>query len=75
MTQDLSQRTTASPISASASAPTLERWLTGPRFPALPARGTGQKPPLLSFEFFPPRTEALEQQLWAAIRRLEPPAP
>jgi methylenetetrahydrofolate reductase (NADPH) len=55
--------------------PTLERWLTGPRFPALPVRSTGHKPPLLSFEFFPPRTEALEQQLWNAIRRLEPLAP
>jgi methylenetetrahydrofolate reductase (NADPH) len=28
--------------------------------------------PKLSFEFFPPRTEALEQQLWACIRRLQP---
>jgi methylenetetrahydrofolate reductase (NADPH) len=26
---------------------------------------------LLSFEFFPPRTEALETQLWTCIRRLE----
>ena len=54
---------------------TLERWLTGPRFSRLPARGPAQPPPLLSFEFFPPRTEALEQQLWACIRRLEPLAP
>ena len=29
----------------------------------------------ISFEFFPPRTEALENQLWACIRRLEPLAP
>jgi methylenetetrahydrofolate reductase (NADPH) len=43
--------------------------------PALSVRETGHAPPLLSFEFFPPRTEALEQQLWAAIRRLEPLAP
>lgn len=55
--------------------PTLERWLTGPRFPALPVRAAGHKPPLLSFEFFPPRTDVLEQQLWTAIRRLEPLAP
>ena len=55
--------------------PTLERWLTGPRFPALPARGATHPPPLLSFEFFPPKTEALESQLWACIRRLEPLAP
>ncbi len=32
-------------------------------------------PPALSFEFFPPRTEALEQQLWACIQRLAPLAP
>lgn len=51
--------------------PTLERWLDGPRFAALPARDADHPPPLLSFEFFPPRTEALEQQLWSCIRRLE----
>ena len=55
--------------------PTLERWLTGPRFAALPARGAAQPPPLLSFEFFPPKTEALERQLWTCIRRLEPLQP
>ena len=26
----------------------------------------------LSFEFFPPKTEAMEESLWAAVRRLEP---
>ena len=31
--------------------------------------------PGLSLEFFPPRTEALEEQLWHCIRRLEPLAP
>src|SRR5215469_4260709 len=51
--------------------PTLERWLTGPRFSALPARQADHPPPSLSFEFFPPKTEALEQQLWTCIRRLE----
>ena len=50
---------------------TLERWLTGPRIGALPTRGATTQPPALSFEFFPPRTEALETQLWACIRRLE----
>ncbi|MDE2514927.1 MAG: methylenetetrahydrofolate reductase [NAD(P)H] [Rhodospirillales bacterium] len=55
--------------------PTLERWLTGPRFAALPVRDAAQPPPLLSFEFFPPRTEALEAQLWGCIRRLEPLRP
>jgi len=49
----------------------LERWLTGPRVAGLPAPSADRAPPLLSFEFFPPRTEALEQQLWACIRRLE----
>jgi methylenetetrahydrofolate reductase (NADPH) len=29
----------------------------------------------LSFEFFPPRTEALEQQLWTCIERLAPLSP
>jgi methylenetetrahydrofolate reductase (NADPH) len=37
-----------------------------------PAGGTV---PLLSFEFFPPKTEALATQAWAAIRRLEPLRP
>jgi methylenetetrahydrofolate reductase (NADPH) len=32
-------------------------------------------PAAVSFEFFPPRTEAAEAQLWQAIRRLEPFAP
>jgi methylenetetrahydrofolate reductase (NADPH) len=31
--------------------------------------------PRVSFEFFPPKTEALEQQLWEAIRKLEPLSP
>ena len=53
----------------------LERWLTGPRFAALPSREAGHPVPALSFEFFPPRTEALETQLWHCIRRLEPLAP
>lgn len=37
----------------------------------------GAKPDALSvsFEFFPPRTPAMEEQLWGAIRRLEPLAP
>src|SRR5208337_2995483 len=53
----------------------LERWLTGPRFAALPARDGSHRAPALSFEFFPPSTEVLEQQLWHCIRRLEPLAP
>ena len=54
---------------------TLERWLTGPRFNRLPARSAEAAAPALSFEFFPPKTEALETQLWACIRRLEPLRP
>jgi methylenetetrahydrofolate reductase (NADPH) len=56
-------------------APTLERWLTGPRFARLPEPLAQARAPALSFEFFPPRTEALESQLWSCIRRLEPLAP
>jgi len=54
---------------------TLQRWMTGPRFTALPMRSPSQPAPQLSFEFFPPRTEALEQQLWTCINRLAPLAP
>ena len=37
----------------------------------------GAKPDSLSvsFEFFPPKSAAMEEQLWRAIRRLEPLAP
>jgi 5,10-methylenetetrahydrofolate reductase len=31
--------------------------------------------PRVSFEFFPPKSEKLEEQLWMVIRRLEPLAP
>lgn len=58
-----------------ASFQTLPRWLTGPRFTGLPAPVADHPPPKLSFEFFPPRTEALEQQLWACIKRLAPLQP
>jgi len=54
---------------------TLERWVTGPRFAAIPARSAATPAPALSFEFFPPKNEALETQLWACIRRLEPMQP
>ena len=54
---------------------TLERWLTLPRVSGLPSPALDGPPPKLSFEFFPPKTEALEQQLWSCIRRLEPLCP
>ncbi len=54
---------------------TLERWGAEPRFSALPAPRFDLAPPALSFEFMPPRTEALEAQLWACIHRLEPLRP
>ena len=38
------------------------------RIAELYARGE----PVVSFEFFPPKTETMEQTLWHAIRRLEP---
>jgi methylenetetrahydrofolate reductase (NADPH) len=53
---------------------TLERWLTGPRLPALPAP-RDMAPPKLSFEFFPPKSATMEANLWECIRRLEPLAP
>ncbi|WP_144187026.1 methylenetetrahydrofolate reductase [Elioraea rosea] len=53
----------------------LARWAAGPRFAALPGRPDGLGAPKLSFEFFPPKTEALETQLWSCIRRLEPLGP
>jgi methylenetetrahydrofolate reductase (NADPH) len=55
-------------------AKTLQDWLSGPRVGALPSL-TAMPAPLLSFEFFPPRTEALEAQLWSCIQRLEPLRP
>jgi methylenetetrahydrofolate reductase (NADPH) len=63
------------PATLTAPLAPLERWLTGPRFAALPARDAALPAPALSFEFFPPRTEALEAQLWTCIRRLEKLAP
>lgn len=71
--------TPAHPVAATAPdrspAATLTRWLTGPRRGALPMRDEGAPAPKLSFEFFPPKTDALETQLWACVRRLEPLGP
>jgi methylenetetrahydrofolate reductase (NADPH) len=54
---------------------TLERWLTGSRVGGLPARGAAHAAPALSFEFMPPKTEAMETQLWQCIGRLAPLRP
>ena len=53
----------------------LQRWLTSPRFASLPARDSDHAVPALSFEFFPPKTEALERQLWQCVERLQPLMP
>ena len=52
----------------SPSRDTLERWATGERIMPLPVRAGAA--PAVSFEFFPPKTPALEAQLWACIERL-----
>ena len=52
----------------------LERWLAGDRVQPLPVR-TGATAPAISFEFIPPKTPALEAQLWACIERLAPLKP
>lgn len=61
--------------SSSPVRPTLSRWLTGARIGPLPVRSAEHAPPLLSFEFMPPKTEAMETQLWQCIDRLAPLAP
>ena len=66
---------TSRPPQPDSPAATLERWLTGPRVAAIPARSAATPVPALSFEFFPPKNDALEAQLWTCIRRLEPLAP
>ncbi|MDX1485597.1 MAG: methylenetetrahydrofolate reductase [Alphaproteobacteria bacterium] len=40
-----------------------------------PAAATPGQAPLVSFEFFPPKTEKMEAALWAAIARLAPLGP
>ena len=38
-------------------------------------RSAAQKPPAISFEFFPPKSEEMERSLWDTINRLAPLAP
>jgi methylenetetrahydrofolate reductase (NADPH) len=40
-----------------------------------PLAGRREGPPLVSFEFFPPKTDEMEQKLWQTIERLEWLAP
>ncbi len=61
--------------SSSPARATLSRWLTGTRIGPLPVRSAEHPPPLLSFEFMPPKTDAMETQLWHCIDRLAPLAP
>src|SRR6185437_5786599 len=36
-----------------------------------PLAERGDGPPLVSFEFFPPKTDEMEEKLWQTIKRLE----
>src|ERR1700741_5421320 len=40
-----------------------------------PSGSNGHRPPAISFEFFPPKTEDMEKSLWEAIGRLAPLSP
>ncbi len=40
-----------------------------------PLAGPERKPPRVSFEFFPPKTEEMEEKLWQTIKRVEPLGP
>ena len=52
-----------------------ERTPTGGAAPGLPISSERGGELQVSFEFFPPRTEKMENDLWAAIERLEPLGP
>jgi methylenetetrahydrofolate reductase (NADPH) len=43
--------------------------------PELPIAAANRRPAGVSFEFFPPKTEKMQQSLWECIQRLEPLAP
>lgn len=43
--------------------------------PELPIAAAVKRPVSVSFEFFPPKTEKMQETLWECIRRLEPLAP
>ncbi len=62
-------------MNSESSPSVLSRWLSGERLVPIATRMAHLTPPEISFEFFPPKTEALEGQLWSCIRRLEPLRP
>ncbi|HZY51534.1 MAG TPA: methylenetetrahydrofolate reductase [NAD(P)H] [Devosia sp.] len=39
---------------------------------ARPSRQTGQRPFEVSFEFFPPKTDAMEERFWESVHKLAP---
>ncbi len=43
--------------------------------PELPIAAATQRPVSVSFEFFPPKTEKMQETLWECVKRLEPLAP
>jgi methylenetetrahydrofolate reductase (NADPH) len=57
------------------TAPGLPLSRAAARIAPLPQRDATAAPPLLSFEFSPPRNEAAAQQLWHCIARLAPLKP
>jgi methylenetetrahydrofolate reductase (NADPH) len=40
-----------------------------------PSQPNGHRAPAISFEFFPPKTEEMERNLWETVKRLAPLAP
>lgn len=48
---------------------------SGALLAADPLAGTDRRPPRISFEFFPPKTEKMEENLWQTIKRVEPLGP
>ncbi len=46
-----------------------------PAQPDMPILAALKRPIGVSFEFFPPKTDKMQEQLWACVRRLEPLAP
>jgi len=58
------QPTTASAVKSASAKP-------GALLSADPLAERGDGPPLVSFEFFPPKTDEMEEKLWHTIKRLE----